>query len=213
MNIIDVKGKTSFKAVSEIHNAISTFDPGDFGVLSNDKLVLRNIEKLLTKKQVEFKTETKQSGDFFTTFISLAEHTATLTPGVKENTTQHEQKSNTTNEKSNENYLIINSSLTTGTNLTLSKLHTKNILNEIAISGKLVSAIIFSKEAVKLLDEKNELFPILKRVIHHGVNLIADEPSLTFFAVKPSLELNVFAKTTGEIFKILCKKNTNIITI
>jgi TusA-related sulfurtransferase len=214
MNIIDVKGKTSFKAVSEVHSAIETLEPGEFGVVSNDELVLRNIEKILRKKNIEFTTEKRQAGEFFTTFLTTKEHSKPLTPGVekqKENTNNNSQP--TANWENQKTILVLNSSVSSGTNLTLKKLHIRNILNELAISGKLVNNIIFSGESVKLLDNNNELFPILTRVIRHKIKIIADEPSLAFFAVKPAKELKVETKTTGAIFKIISDKQTKIITI
>ncbi len=216
MNIIDVKGKTSFKAVSEVHSAIETFEPGEFGVLSNDELVLRNIEKILKKKNIEFITEKKQTGEFLTTFLTTKEHSKPLTPGIKtENETEktNNNQNNTNNTENKKTVLFVNNSFSSGTNLTLKKLHIRSVLNELAISGKLVDTIIFSGESVKLLNENNELFPILTRVIHHQVEIIADEPSLTFFAVKPSADLKVKSKTTGAIFKILASKETKIISI
>lgn len=219
MNIIDAKGKTSFKAVTELHNAISTLEAGDFGILSDDKLVLRNIEKILTKKHIDFITEKKETGDFFTTFVTTSEHNIQLNPGIKEDLIKEdtiEIKPSNEYKKSDivqKKYLMINTSLSTGPNLTLSKLHIRSILNEIAISGELFSAIVFSKEAVKVLDENHEFFSILKRVKHHGIKLIADEPSIAFYAVTPSKELSVISKSTGIIFKMFCEDNIKIITL
>jgi len=214
MNIIDVKGKTSFKAVSEVHSAIETFEPGEFGVISNDELVLRNIEKILRKKNIEFITEKKQPGEFVTTFVTTKEHSKPLTPGIEEKKQNNENKNQAPSvSTTTKTVLVIKNSISSGANLTLTKLHIRSILNELAISGKLIDTIIFSGEAVKLLSETNELFPILTRVIHHQIEIIADEPSLTFFAVKPSQNLKVKIKTTGAILKILANKQTKIISI